>query len=45
MFSWMVVISSHEHVEEFRKAPEDVLSCSESINDASYFLVSKSYLR
>ena len=45
MFSWMVVIGSHEHVEEFRKAPEDVLSCSESINGASYSLVSQSDLR
>ena len=44
VFSWVVVISSHDHIEEFRKAPEDVLSSSEATNDVSQCLVFPSYL-
>ena len=45
MFSWTVVINSHEHIREIWKAPEDVLSFSEAVNDASHCLVSSGYLR
>ena len=34
-FSWIVVLSSHEHIEELRRAPDDTVSLDKAAADAS----------
>ena len=34
-FSWVVVLSDHDHMEELRRAPSDTVSFEEAAVDAS----------
>lgn len=42
---WLVVVSSREHMEELRRAPEDTLSLIEYANDVSFQLLPAHFSR